>query len=232
MLYFGSLARMLKKYCHISNKRPPNCVIRKFRAKLRILKFGTKNCLMLLFWAAILKNHCHISNQHPWIYCHIWNQHPRICLSLKFCEETEMPKFGTKNALFGYFWAKYFKNDCHIWNEHLFWIVKFCEETKEPKFGTKNALFRLELKTTTKYCHIWKQHHWICLIAKYHEIMKMLKFGIKSALLEYFWARILKSYSHIWNEITSELEWLQNFVKKRKFLDLGPKMSYFAVFGL
>ena len=60
MLCFGSLARMLKKYCHISNKRPPNCVIRKFRAKLRILKFGTKNCLILVCWAAILKNHCHI----------------------------------------------------------------------------------------------------------------------------------------------------------------------------
>ena len=73
MLYFGSLARMLKKYCHISNKRPPNCVIRTFRAKLRILKFGTKNCLILVCWAAILKNHCHI-----------WNQHPRICLVAKF----------------------------------------------------------------------------------------------------------------------------------------------------
>ena len=32
---------MLKKYNHISNKRPPNCVIANFRAKIRILKFGT-----------------------------------------------------------------------------------------------------------------------------------------------------------------------------------------------
>ena len=70
---FGSLARMLKNYCHISNKRPPNWVIAKFRAKIRILKFGTKNCLILVFWAAILKSHCHISNQHP-----------RICLVAKF----------------------------------------------------------------------------------------------------------------------------------------------------
>ena len=70
---FQSLARMLKNYCHISNKRPPNCLIAKFRAKIRILKFGTKNCLILVFWAAILKSHCHISNQHP-----------RICLVAKF----------------------------------------------------------------------------------------------------------------------------------------------------
>ena len=43
---FGSLARMLKNYCHISNKRPLNCVIAKVRAKIRILKFGTKKCFI------------------------------------------------------------------------------------------------------------------------------------------------------------------------------------------
>ena len=48
-------------------------------------------------------------------------------------------------------------------------------------------------------CHIWNQNPWICLIAKYCEIMKMPKFGIKSALFGYFWARILKNYCHIWN---------------------------------
>ena len=26
----------------------------------------------------------------------------------------KMPKFGTKNALFGYFWARILKNYCHI----------------------------------------------------------------------------------------------------------------------
>ena len=30
---FGLLARMMKNRCHISNKRPPNCVITKFREK-------------------------------------------------------------------------------------------------------------------------------------------------------------------------------------------------------
>ena len=31
---FVSLAGMLKNYCHISNKSPPNCLIAKFRAKI------------------------------------------------------------------------------------------------------------------------------------------------------------------------------------------------------
>ena len=86
---FGSLARMLKNYCHISNKRPPNWVIAKFRAKIRILKFGTKNCLILVFWAAILKSHCHISNQHP-----------RICLVAKFRAKIKILKFETKKSDF------------------------------------------------------------------------------------------------------------------------------------
>ena len=51
--------------------------------------------------------------------CLIWNQNPWICLIAKFCEETKMPKFGTKkcriwafltkNALFRYFWARVLK---------------------------------------------------------------------------------------------------------------------------
>ena len=38
-------------------------------------------------------------------YCHILNQHPRVCLIAKFCEKTKLPKFGTLNALFEYFWT-------------------------------------------------------------------------------------------------------------------------------
>ena len=37
---------------------------------------------------------------------HIWNQHPQICLITKLRGKTKMPKFGTKIALFGYFWPK------------------------------------------------------------------------------------------------------------------------------
>ena len=30
-----------------------------------------------------------------------------------------MPKFGTKNALVGYFGVKIFKSYCHVWNQYL-----------------------------------------------------------------------------------------------------------------
>ena len=69
------------------------------------------------------------------------NHHPRICLNEKFREKNKMLQFGTKNALFGYFYAGIFENYCHIWNKYLriCLIPKFCEETKMLKFGTKNV---------------------------------------------------------------------------------------------
>ena len=39
---------------------------------------------------------------------------PPIGLIAKFCKKTKMPKFGSKNALFGYFWARILKRYCHI----------------------------------------------------------------------------------------------------------------------
>ena len=64
-------------------------------------------------------------------------------LKFVFHEKPKMPKFGTKNACFGYFsggiWKKYF----HIWNHHacIYLIAKFGRKTKMSKFGTKNGLF-------------------------------------------------------------------------------------------
>ena len=54
-----------------------------------------------------------------------------------------MPKFGTTNALFGYFWAGIWKENCHISKQlpQIFLIVKFREIMKMPKYGNKNALF-------------------------------------------------------------------------------------------
>ena len=44
-----------------------------------------------------------------------------------------MCTFGTKNALIGYFWARIFKNYCHILNQHpqICLIVKFCKKTQK-----------------------------------------------------------------------------------------------------
>ena len=64
------------------------------------------------------------------------------------------------------------------WNQRLqiCLIVKSSEEEKCPNLGPKMpylGVFRPELKKN--YCHIWNQHPWICLNAKYHEIIKMPK---------------------------------------------------------
>ena len=54
-----------------------------------------KNALFGYFWARISKD-----------YCHICNQLPRICVIAQFLRKTRMSEFGTKNALFGYFFIK------------------------------------------------------------------------------------------------------------------------------
>ena len=64
-----------------------------------------------------------------------------------------MSRFGTKNALFGYFGARILKKIL----SHL-------------KFGVWK-----------QYCHIWNQHPRIVLIGKFREIMKMLMFGNENA---------------------------------------------------
>ena len=56
--------------------------------------------------------------------------------------------------------------------------------------------------------------------------MKMPKFGTKSALFGYFWARILKKTIVIFEISAFELVRLQTFMKKQKCLNFGPKMPY------
>ena len=59
---------------------------------------GTENALFRYFSARILKN-----------YYHILGENSGICEIAKFCEKTSFPKFVTKNALFGSFWARILK---------------------------------------------------------------------------------------------------------------------------
>ena len=119
-------------------------------------------------------------------------------------KKPNMPKFGTKNALFGYFCCGILKKYCHIWNQHprVCLIGEFCKKTKKPIFGNKNALFKyFGLVFEKNYCHIWNLHPQICLIAKfYKKKKKQTKLGTKNALFRYFWAKILKSYCHIWSQ--------------------------------
>ena len=114
-----------------------------------------------------------------------------------------MPKFGTTNALLGYFWGRILKNYCHIWNQQtqICQIVKFLDKTKLPKFWTKNAFYGYFWGRLLKnYCHIWNQHAQICLLTKFCHKTKIPKFETKTVLFEYFWGRSLKKYCHISNQ--------------------------------
>ena len=53
-----------------------------------------------------------------------------------------MPKFGTKDTSFGYFWGGIRRQYCHILNQHprICPIEKFCEKMKMLKFGNENVL--------------------------------------------------------------------------------------------
>ena len=102
-------------------------------------------------------------------------------------------KFGIKNTLFGYFWARISKNYCHIWNQlpQICLIVKFFRKTKMPKCGIKNALHRhFWTPILNSYCHIWNRHLRFCLITKFCAEMKMSKFGTRNALFKYFWLKM------------------------------------------
>ena len=122
--------------------------------------------------------------------------HPQICVVAKFCEIMKMPKFGAKNALFVYLWAKIVKHCCHIWNQHpqIYVIAKFSEKAKIPNFGTTNPLFRyfwpkmpylciLGIEFEKKFCHIWNQRSQTCVVAK---------FGAKILWFGYIWSGIWK----------------------------------------
>ena len=137
----------------------------------------------MYFWAGIWKYYCHVSNQRPQIF-HV----------AKFGAKIKIFKFRTKNALFGYLWAAIWKKLLPYYFKSTpsnFPSCKFGKKIKTSKFGTKNLWFRYFWARIWKnYCHIWKQHLQISVVAKLCEETKMLKFGTKSTLFGYFWARI------------------------------------------
>ena len=215
----GSLAGMLKNYSHISNKRPPNCVIAKFSAKIRILKFRTKKylkCFAQQLWKTIVI--FEISTLE-------------FALLQSFVKKMKILKCGTKHVICPYFVAGIWKYYCHIWHQcpWICLLAMFSAKIKILKFWTKNAWFEYFSTGTWKlFCHIWNQDPRIFLIAKFREKMKMSKFGTNNALFKYFWARIWKWYCHIWNQ-NPRIYLIAKFLGKTK---TPSKMRYLGIFGL
>ena len=65
-----------------------------FVKKWKCVKSGTKMTCLGVFLIIIWEE-----------YCHIWNQEPQVFPIVKLWEKTKMPNFGTKNALFKYFFT-------------------------------------------------------------------------------------------------------------------------------
>ena len=99
-----------KLNCHIWNQHPRICLILKLCEKTKMPKFGTRNALfgyfwpnmpsLGYFWARILKKLLSYLQSAP---SNLSNLSIYKTLQKK---KKKKPKFGTKNALFGYFWPK------------------------------------------------------------------------------------------------------------------------------
>ena len=91
-----------------------------------------------------------------------------------FAKKTKIPKFGTKNALFGKFWTGFCKRYCHVGNQRPWFCLtaKFREIRKIPKFGPKNVLSIFGPEFQKNYCHILNQHPQIFLIEKFCKKIK------------------------------------------------------------
>ena len=134
-------------------------------------------------------------------------------------KKTNMPKFGTKNALFGYFCCGILKKYCHIWNQHprVCLIGEFCKKTKMPIFGNKNALLKyFGLVFEKNYCHIWNLDPRVCLMREFCKKTKMPTFGSKNALFKYFGLAFEKKLLSYLKSAPSNLSHCKILQKKRK----------------
>ena len=146
----------------------------------------------------------------------------------------KIPRLGTKNALFWYFWDGIWKQYRHIENQHpsFYRTEKFHETRKMLKFGIKNALIRYfwariflkilfpyfkSARSNLPYCKIsWKNKNaWIC---------------DQNTLFGYFWDRIRKLYYHSLTQ-HSRIYLSAKFREIIKMSNFGIKNALFRYFS-
>ena len=91
---------------------------------------------------------------------------------MKSAPSIKMPKFGTKNVWFGYFWTGIWKGYSHIWYKDppICLMATFSEKAEMPKLGTKMPYLGIFVQEFEKnYFPVSNQHPQICLFAKLHE---------------------------------------------------------------
>ena len=169
---FGFWTGMLKNYCHICNQRPPIFLIANFCARIRILKFGTKNASFECFGQQFRK-----------IIVIFAVSFLEFASLQSLMQKIEILKFGTKSVRFPSFRAGIWKCYCHIRKQP----PRICLDVK---FGAKIKIVKLEpmmpdlesldwnLKIILLYLKSAPSNLSVC---KNSWIIKMPKFGTKNA---------------------------------------------------
>ena len=170
--------------------------------------------------------------RHVQIYSGIIQEHTHVysesSASLAYSKPWHIPitflflKFGTKMRV-----CSFLGWDLKIILSYLKsvpWNLPNCKIS----WKNKNALFGYFWAGIwkRKYCDIWNQRPWICLVARFSAKIKILKFGTKNAWFGYFWTGIWKQHCHIWNQHP----WIcliTKFRKKMKIPKFGTKNTFY-----
>ena len=130
---------VLKTYCHIWSQPPWICLIAKFSAKQKILKFWSKKVWFSYFWTRIWKN-CF----------NVWNQGPRICLTKILHAKVKTPyleNLGLEHEKVVVIFE--------INTLKLFWKESVAQTWKSLNLGPKCLVWIFSAAMLKKYCHIW-----------------------------------------------------------------------------
>ena len=141
----------------------PKCLIANILWRKNNAKIWDQNCLIWVFLRCLLKP----------ILSYLKSA-PSNLFNFKFSSKIKISKLGTKNALFGYFWARIFKNYCHIWNQHprSCLIGNFCENQKCLNLDQKCFIWVFlgkNLKTTLSYLELASSSLSNCKISRNKE---------------------------------------------------------------
>ena len=120
----------------------------------------------------------------------------------KISWKKKMPELVNKNALFRYFWVRVLKNYCLIWISTLkiFQLQNFAKEQKCLICDQKCLICffgGINLKKLFSYLKSAPSNLSHCKIL---QKSKNSNFRTKNALFGYFWARVFKNHSHVWNQ--------------------------------
>ena len=118
-------AAILKNYCHIWNQHFPTFQNEEFHSKQKTLKLRSKMPYLGVFKLGFEETVV------------IFHARTLEFFKMQSFLQSRILKFGTSIALFGYFYPRIWKNQCHIWNK----LQRYCETAKKNFRGQKCLLW-------------------------------------------------------------------------------------------